>query len=83
VEIAHGIASDMRYVTIRNGRRGLEGVDIYVNNHRYRFQNLRDGQVESIDVATWLVKGKKNKIMLVGWGRHDRSSASVTISNQN
>jgi hypothetical protein len=81
VEVAARLTREMRYVTVHNGRRGLEGVDIYVNHHRLRLRNLRNGQVRSLDVGRWMHRGKKNRIVLVGWGQH-RDSAIVTISSK-
>jgi hypothetical protein len=80
VEVAARLSKTMRYVTVHNGRRGLEGVDVWVNHHRLRLRNLRNGQVRSLDVGRWMHRGKKNRIVLVGWGQH-RDSAVVTISS--
>jgi hypothetical protein len=71
----------MRHVTIRNGRQGLEHVEVWVNHRWFLSGRLQDGQVKTIDIGRALVAGKKNRIVLVGRGRrHD--SAAVTISSR-
>lgn len=81
IEVAKHVASSMKYVTIRNGRKGLESVEVFVNHRWFLSGRLRDGQVKTLDVSRALVPGSKNKIVLVGRGaRHD--SAVVTISSK-
>jgi hypothetical protein len=81
VEIARHVAGNMRFVTVRNGRNGLEGVEILVNHRWFLTGRLRDGQVKSLDIRSALKPGQKNRIILVGQGRsHD--SAVVTISSK-
>lgn len=81
VEIAKNVASSMRYVTIRNARQGLQHVEVYVNQRWFFTGALRDSQVKQLDIGKALVRGEKNRIVLVGRGRsHDR--AVVTISSQ-
>ncbi len=75
------VSDSMRYVTIRNDRKGLESVDVFVNFRWFASGRLKDGQVKTIDISRALVKGKKNRIVLVGRGqRHD--SAVVTIAKK-
>ena len=71
----------MRYVTIRNGRQGLEHVEVWVNHRWFLSGKLQDGQVKTIDIGRALVAGKKNRIVLVGRGRR-YDSAIVTISSR-
>ena len=79
IEVARHVAGSMRYVTIRNGRNGLESVEVFVNHRWFLSGRLRNGQVKTIDISKALKPGSKNKIVLVGrGGRHD--SAVVTIS---
>ena len=81
VEVAKHVASSMSYVTIRNGRKGLESVEVFVNHRWFLSGRLHDGQVKTLDVSRALVPGTKNKIVLVGRGaRHN--SAVVTISSK-
>ncbi|HVQ14975.1 MAG TPA: hypothetical protein VMS40_15345, partial [Vicinamibacterales bacterium] len=81
IEVAKHVASSMKYVTIRNGKKGLESVEVFVNHRWFLSGRLRDGQVKTLDVSRALVPGTKNKIVLVGRGaRHD--SAVVTISSK-
>jgi hypothetical protein len=81
IEVAKHVAGSMKYVTIRNGKRGLESVEVFVNHRWFLSGRLRDGQVKTLDVSRALVPGTKNKIVLVGrGGRHD--SAVVTISSK-
>ena len=81
IEVAKHVASSMKYVTIRNGRKGLESVEVFVNHRWFLSGRLHDGQVKTLDVSRALVPGTKNKIVLVGRGaRHD--SAVVTISSK-
>ena len=81
IEVAKHVASSMKYVTIRNGNKGLESVEVFVNHRWFLSGRLRDGQVKTIDVSRALLPGTKNKIVLVGrGGRHD--SAVVTISSK-
>jgi len=81
IEVAKHVASSMKYVTIRNGKKGLESVEVFVNHRWFLSGRLRDGQVKTLDVSRALVPGTKNKIVLVGrGGRHD--SAVVTISSK-
>jgi hypothetical protein len=75
------VASTMRYITVRNGRNGLQTVDVYVNRHLYRLSRLRNSETRAIDVKNALIAGKKNVIVLIGWG-HFRESAVVTISDR-
>jgi hypothetical protein len=73
------VSGNMRYVTIRNDRKGLESVEVWVNHKWFLSGRLKDGQVKTLDVSRALVPGKKNRIVLVGRGqRYD--SAVVTIS---
>ncbi|HEU4693651.1 MAG TPA: SdrD B-like domain-containing protein [Vicinamibacterales bacterium] len=75
------VSGNMRYVTIRNDRKGLESVEVWVNHRWFLSGRLKDGQVKTLDVSRALVPGKKNRIVLVGRGqRYD--SAVVTISAQ-
>ena len=75
------VSGNMRYVTIRNDRKGLESVEVWVNHKWFLSGRLKDGQVKTLDVSRALVPGKKNRIVLVGRGqRYD--SAVVTISAQ-
>jgi hypothetical protein len=68
----------MRYVTIRNGRQGLEHVEVWVNHRWFLSGKLKDGQVKTIDISRALVAGKKNRIVLVGRGRwHDSAVVSI------
>jgi hypothetical protein len=81
IEVAKHVASSMKYVTIRNGKKGLESVEVFVNHRWFLSGRLRDGQVKTLDVSRALIPGTKNKIVLVGRGaRHD--SAVVTISSK-
>jgi len=81
IEVAKHVASSMKYVTIRNGKNGLESVEVFVNHRWFLSGRLRDGQVKTLDVSRALLPGAKNKIVLVGrGGRHD--SAVVTISSK-
>lgn len=81
IEVAKHVAQTMKYVTIRNGKKGLESVEVFVNHRWFLSGRLHDGQVKTIDVSRALVAGTKNKIVLVGrGGRHD--SAVVTISSK-
>jgi hypothetical protein len=81
IEIARRVAGTMRYVTVRNGRNGLESVAIRVNHQWFLTGRLRDGQLKSLDISRALRPGETNRIVLVGQGRsHD--SAVVTISSK-
>ena len=81
VEVAKHVAGSMKYVTIRNGKKGLESVEVFVNHRWFLSGRLHDGQVKTLDVSRALVPGTKNKIVVVGrGGRHD--SAVVTISSR-
>jgi hypothetical protein len=81
IEIAKRVAGSMRYVTIRNGRKGLESVEILVNHRWFLSGRLRDGQTKSLDISRALEPGKRNRIVLIGrGGKHD--SAVVTISSK-
>jgi hypothetical protein len=74
------IPHTMRYVTIHNGRQGLDRIEVFVNHRWFLSGPLTDGQVKVIDISRALVNGKKNRIVLIGRGRsHD--SAVVTISS--
>ena len=80
VEVAKHVAGSMKYVTIRNGKKGLESVEVFVNHRWFLSGRLHDGQVKTLDVSRALVPGTKNKIVVVGrGGRH--GSAVVTISS--
>lgn len=81
IEVAKHVANSMKYVTIRNGKKGLESVEVFVNHRWFLSGRLRDGQVKTLDISRALLPGTKNKIVLVGrGGRHD--SAVVTISSK-
>ena len=62
------VSGNMRYVTIRNDRKGLESVEVWVNRKWFLSGRLKDGQVKSLDISRALVPGKKNRIVLVGRG---------------
>ena len=47
----------MRYVTIRNGRKGLESVEVFVNHRWFLTGRLRNGQVKTIDISRALKPG--------------------------
>ena len=66
IEVAKHVASTMNYMTIRNGKKGLESVEVFVNHRWFLSGRLRDGQVKTLDVSRALVPGTKNKIVLVG-----------------
>jgi hypothetical protein len=81
IEVAKHVAHTMKYVAIRNGKRGLESVEVFVNHRWFLTGRLRDGQVKTIDVSRALLPGTKNKIVLVGRGAR-KDSAVVTISSK-
>jgi hypothetical protein len=81
VEVIHRLSNTMRYLTVRNSRRGLHSVEVWVNHRRYHVGPLKDGQVKSLDIARALKSGKRNTIVLIGRGRH-HETAVVTIANR-
>lgn len=78
--VVEKISGTMRYVTIRNARKGLASVDIYVNHKEFHLRGLRDGEVRKLDIARALQAGKKNRVVMIGWGKW-KDSAVVTISD--
>jgi hypothetical protein len=81
VEIAK-VSSTMRYVTIRNGNKGLDSVDVYVNHRWFSSGRLKDGEVKTIDIGRALDPDKrKNRIVLIGRGP-SHASAVVTVASQ-
>lgn len=76
------VRDTMRYVTIQNARRkGLSSVDIWVNLRRFHVHGLRDGEVRKLDIGKALKKGRKNIIVMIGWGQL-KDSAVVIISHK-
>ncbi len=84
IEVARHVAGSMRYVTIRNGRKGLESVEVFVNHRWFLSGRLHNGQVKTIDVSRALKPGTKNKIVLVGrGGRHDSAVVTISVASRN
>jgi hypothetical protein len=75
------VTGTMRYVTIRNARKGLAGVDLFVNGRAFHIRGLRDGEIRKLDISKALKSGKKNLVVMIGWGQR-KDSAVVTISDK-
>lgn len=80
VEVAKHVANSMKYVTIRNGKKGLDTVEVFVNHRWFLSGRLHDGEVKTLDISHALVRGTKNKVIIIGRGER-RASAVVTISS--
>jgi hypothetical protein len=75
-----GLTEDDRLVRIENGTPGLRALRIAVNGRILPMVVLRDGQVRTLDVGSWLRPGDANVIRLeTGWGVAG-TRATITIS---
>jgi hypothetical protein len=76
---ASDILPTERYVTVYNGRPGINRLDIVVNKRTFEIDGLKPGQVRTIDIAKGLHKGK-NVVTVKVEGNPD-GSALVLISD--
>jgi hypothetical protein len=79
--VVEKVNGSMRYVTIRNARKGLSSVDIWINRKAFHIRHLRDGETRTLDIGKALETGKKNRVVMIGWGKW-KDSAIVIISEK-
>jgi hypothetical protein len=56
-------------LTIYNGSPGLSGLAISVNGTVFGVNNLKDGEVRTVDISSAMVAGDNNKIVMATAGR--------------
>ena len=66
------------FITIENGKPGLRGFDIVVNNEEFKVRSLDDKEVRTLNVRSAMKRGNKNTITLIPRGKNGES-ADVTI----
>jgi hypothetical protein len=74
------IARTETFVTIVNGRPGVEDLNIKVNQKVFRIRDLADGQTRTIDIASAIRKGN-NTVTITAMGADRGETALVIISD--
>lgn len=66
-EVFRQIPAAEHFISIQNGRFGLERLHVFINGRRVRILDLSPREVQTIDVAEYMVAGQ-NTVMLTGQG---------------
>jgi hypothetical protein len=77
VQVFTNLSQRERYVQYTNGTPGLNGVQVRVNGHQLRLDQLRDGDVRTLDPAGAMHAGDHNDVVVLATGPSDGSGVLV------
>ena len=74
------IPSAEHYVIVQNATPGLSKLSLLVNGQSFVLSGLKDGEIRTLDIASAMVPGENNTVVLIGVGIPG-SSAEITIGD--
>jgi hypothetical protein len=67
-QVVRGVGNAEHLVTVQNGSPGMSSVEVHVNGHAYRIDQLHEGEQRTIDIGSALHKGNVNTFVFTARG---------------